>query len=457
MKIIEKNSTQLSFESAENNLLEFSTSNFGTIDSSKYSLLECLYDKRLNQQPLHSRFEILNSYLDDLKSNQLFTYKRVMTTGCDALVRTQDGKEMIHLASNDYLNMSQHHRVKEAVVKAVKDFGLGSGSVSMLSGTHAIHSQLEKKLAAFKGVDHVMCFSSGYATNIGVLRALLGERDVAICDMYAHASLMDGCVSTNRMIFKHNDLKSLEHCLQKAKNYNNKMVIIDGVYSMEGDIAKLDEIIDLAHSYGAWVLMDDAHGTGVVGDCGRGTMSYFDHQFKVDILTGTFSKAVGAVGGFVGGSKELISYLQIACRSYMFSTSPAIPVAAGVLEAINIMEEEPEIMQKLHENINYFRRKITDLGFVIGETQTAIIPLIIGDDIKVKTMAYQLNQSGILVNAVPYPAVPKKQTRVRISITANLTKSQMDYSLKHLERVGKELNIISTIYPKSVLQDAALV
>jgi len=425
-------------------MLSFDTSSSGHIDCHKYSLLETLYDQRLHHFSFDQRFEILNSYLDDLRSNNLYMYKRALHSGCNTVVELEGKKKMINLASNDYLNMSQHPRVKSAVAEAVHKYGLGSGSVSMLGGTMLIHQMLENKLAAFKGLEKVMVFSSGYGTNIGVIRALLTEKDVAICDMYAHASLLDGCTNTNRLFFKHNDIKSLEITLQKASAYNNKLVIVDGVYSMDGDIALLDEIVDVAHKYGAWVLMDDAHGTGVIGMNGRGTCDYFDLHGKVDIVTGTFSKALGAVGGFVGGKKGMIDFLQIACRSYMFSTSPPAPVAAGVMEALHILEEEPQIMRNLHRNIQYFKKRVLEMGFNIGNTETAIIPLIIGNDSVVKKMALRLHEAGILVNPVPYPAVPKKLTRVRISLSAGLTQAQLDYALDEIERIGNEMGIIQS-------------
>lgn len=423
----------------------FNKSKHGLVDSTQYSLLECLYDKQLLACGFQERFEILNSYLDDLKAQKLYTYRREMAGACLPMVEMEKKQSMIHLASNDYLNMSQHPRVKSAAALALETYGMGSGSVPMLTGTHALHTRLEKKLAEFKGVEDAMIFSSGYGTNMGVLRALLGPHDVAICDAYAHASLMDGCAHASRMVFRHNDLNSLEHCLNKAKDQQNKLVVLDGVYSMDGDIARLDEITEMAHHYGAWVLMDDAHGTGVIGQNGRGTLDYFAHRAKADVLTGTFSKALGSVGGFVGGSKEMISYLQIATRSYMFSTSPALPVTAGVIAALEVLESNPDCIQKLWRNIDYFTDALRNMGLNIGNTQTAIIPIILGDDTKVKQMAYQLHEAGILVNAVPYPAVPKKLTRVRVSLTAGLELEQLNYALEQIEKTLHKLCLKSSL------------
>ena len=288
-----------------------------------------------------------------------------------------------------------------------------------------------------------MLFTSGYGANVGTIKALLKDNDVAICDMYAHASLMDGCSNTNKLYFKHNDMESLTVALKKAKAYNNKLVIVDGVYSMDGDLAKLDEIVDLAHQYGAWVMVDEANATGVIGDEGRGSAEYFGLEGKIDIISGTFSKALGAVGGFVAGSREMITYLQVASRSYMFSTAPAMPVIAGVIEALNVIEDEPQLREKLWNNIAYFKHGLVEAGFNIGDSETAIIPLIIGDDFKVKEMTHRLHNAGIFVNAVPYPAVPKKLTRVRLSLTAGHTIEQLDTALREIIRVAKELRIIT--------------
>lgn len=419
----------------------------GLIDCKKYSLLEVLYDERLQGLTLQERIEILNSFVDDMKAVNHYSYRREITTGCDAMVKIKEAhlpenRTMVNLSSNDYLNLSQHPRVKKAVIEATMQYGVGIGCSPMFNGTSSLHRKLEQKIAAFKGCEEAMVFSSGYGANLGTLRALLTDKDAAICDMYAHASLMDGCTHTNRFYFKHNDARSLERVLQKAGSYQNKLVIVDGVYSMDGDIANLDQIVALAHKYGAWVLVDDAHGVGVIGEKGKGTPAYFNLSEQVDLVTGTFSKSLGAIGGFVAGKKDLIGYLQVACRAYMFSTSPPMPVMAGVLEALHVIEEEPEIMENLHSNIQYFRSRIVEMGFNIGESKTAIIPLIIGNDTRVKEMTYRLHQAGILANAVPYPAVPKKLTRVRITLSAGNTKKQLDYALQEIKRIGMELEII---------------
>jgi glycine C-acetyltransferase len=427
--------------------LDYNLSESGMIDSGRYTLLEVLHDKRLDYLSFKDRHEIMNSFLSNMKAGQHYTYRRELLNACNTEVSVKCNmnnktEKMINLASNDYLNLSIHPRVRKAAAGCVLQSGFGSGGSPILTGTHTIHRKLEQKIAAFQNCESAMLFTSGYGANTGVLKALLRDNDVAICDMYAHASLMDGCVHTNQLFFAHNDMKSLERTLQKAAGYKNKIVIIDGVYSMDGDITKLDEILVLAHAYGAWVLCDEAHATGVIGDCGKGTAAHFGLEGKVDIITGTFSKALGGVGGFVAASKELINYLQIATRSYVFSTSPPLPVAAAMLEALNVIESETLLMQKLWENISYLRNGLQLMGFNTGLSETSIIPVIIGNDTLVKEMTWRLHQAGVLVNAVPYPAVPKKLTRIRITVSANLTKAQMDYALEQIGKAGKELGII---------------
>ncbi|NII27426.1 aminotransferase class I/II-fold pyridoxal phosphate-dependent enzyme [Pseudoflavitalea sp. X16] len=428
--------------------LHFEESSPGMIDPQRYSLLEVLHDKRLDHLSFKQRHEIMNSFIAGTKAVQHYTYRRELLSPCDAevIVKCNENsgmRRMINLASNDYLNLSIHPQLKKAAADAVNRFGFGSGSAAMLAGTHSLHKKLEDKIAALYNRESAMLFTSGYGANTGVLRALLRETDVAICDRYAHASLMDGCTHTNQLFFAHNDMGSLKRALEKAASYNNKIVVIDGVYSMEGDIARLDEILQLAHAYGAWVLCDEAHATGVIGPNGEGTEAYFGLEGKADIITGTFSKALGGVGGFVAGSNELINYLQIATRSYMFSTSLPIPAAAAMLEALDIIAIDPGLMQALWNNIRYFRNALQAMGFDTGLSETAIIPVIIGNDTLVKEMTRRLHRAGILVNAVPYPAVPKKLTRIRISLSANHTQAQMDYALEQIEKVGRELGVIS--------------
>lgn len=295
----------------------------------------------------------------------------------------------------------------------------------------------------FKGCEDALIYTSGYGSNLGTISAILHEKDVAILDMYVHASIIDGCRNTNVEFFRHNNMDSLEKVLKKVKDkYNTKLVIVDGVYSMDGDIAPLDQIVEIAHAYGAFVMVDEAHATGVIGKNGRGTPEHCNVEGKVDIVAGTLSKALGAVGGFIATNKELVNYLHFYSRAYMFSTAPTPQATASLIEALNVIEEEPELRQRLWDNIRYFRENLLKLGFNLGNQQTAIFPIIIGDDYKVKEMCRELHEAGIYVNPVFYPAVPRRLSRIRMSITAGHTKEHLDRTLDVLEHLGKKYGII---------------
>lgn len=421
----------------------------GEVDSSKHTFYDFTMDPKLDELSFNQRLMLMDSYLTDLRKNGFYPYKRALQTGCkvtSVVKNPHNGKvsRMINLASNDYLNLTQHPRIKQAVVRSIEENGLGSGGSPMLSGTTSVAQQFEAEISRLKGCDRALTFSSGYSANIGIISALLRKTDLAVYDRYAHASLMDGSAGTNQAVFRHNDPSSLKFVLEKAKNkYANKLVILDGVYSMDGDIARLPEITEIAHHYGAWVLVDEAHALGVIGENGLGTMEHFGMKGKVDIVTGTMSKALGSVGGFVAGSRMMISALEAGCRSYMFSTAPFIPAMSAALEGLKVIQEEPELRHKLWNNIEYMTTQLRDMGFHLGDAQTAILPLILGDNEKVKIMTAMLNDRGVFVNGVLYPAVPRRQTRVRISLTAGLSQEDMDYALNQIREVGRTLRVIA--------------
>lgn len=394
------------------------------------------------------RAEMFNEYaLHTIKAKHDY-YKRISTTGSAPVMNIYDKhtgkeKEMVYLASNDYLNLTNHPRTIAAGIKALEKYGTGAGSVPLLGGTFDIHIELEKKIARFKGCENAILYTSGYNANCGSLLAMLQKNDIAILDRLVHASIIDGCKNTNVKFFKHNDLKSLEQILDRSKKqYRTKIVIVDGVYSMDGDIAPLDKIVELAKLYGAYVMVDEAHATGVIGKNGKGTPEHFGIEGKVDIVAGTFSKALGCVGGFVAANEELVQLLYFYSRSYMFSAAPTPQVIGSLLEALDVIETEPELIRKLWENINYFKKNILDLGFNIGNSETAIFPIVIGDDYKVKEACKMLHDRGIYANLVLYPAVQKKASRLRLSLMATHTKEQLDKALSSLEYVGKKLSII---------------
>lgn len=394
------------------------------------------------------RAKLFKEYANYTRSIKHDYYRRISFDGSNPIMNIYDQytnkpRQMLYMASNDYLNLTNHPRVIEAGVRALKKYGAGAGSVPLLGGTFDIHIELERKIAQFKGCENAIIYSSGYGANVGTLSALLHEKDIAIMDRLVHASIIDGCKYTNKKFFKHNDLKSLERILSDSKDkYRTKLVIVDGVYSMDGDIAPLDRIVDLAHSYNAYVMVDEAHATGVIGLDGRGTPSHFNIEGKVDIVTGTFSKALGNVGGFAAASNELVELLRFYSRSYMFSAAPTPQVVGSLLEAIDVIQTEPELREKLWNNINYFRENLLKLGFNINGSQTAIFPIIIGDDYKVKEACRMLHERGIYANLVLYPAVQRKLARLRLSLMCTHTREHLDITLNALEEVGKKLAII---------------
>lgn len=416
-----------------------------TLDLDKASLYDFI---DIDDADIMQRAKIFNEYAAHIRETQHDYYRRISFDGSGPIINIYDQyskspKQMIYLASNDYLNLTRHPRTIKAGMEALERYGTGAGSVPLLGGTFDIHVNLEQKIAKFKGCEDALLYTSGFGSNAGSLLGLLQEKDVAILDMLVHASIIDGCAGTNTKYFKHNNLKSLESILAKAqKEYRTKLVIVDGVYSMDGDIAPLDKICELAHQYGAYVMVDEAHATGVIGANGKGTPEHFGIEGKVDIVAGTFSKGMGAVGGFVASKRELIELLHYYSRAYMFSTAPTPQVVGSLTEAIDVIQDEPQLRQNLWKNIHYFKKNLLDLGFDIGNSQTAIFPIIIGDDYKVKEACRMLHENGIYVNLVLYPAVPRRLSRLRMSLMTNHTKEHLDKTLDVLETVGKKLNII---------------
>lgn len=407
----------------------------------KYYRLKSIHE--LSAMSFQERMETASSLMDGICENHLYHYRRVFTSGSSPHARIKGAPaEMINLASNDYLNLTKHPQIIEAGIEALKQYGVGSGSVPMLAGTTDLHVQLEKRLAQFLEYESVILYNSGYAANYGVLTALLTSADVAILDTLVHASLVDGCGHSNKLYFLHNDLVSLEISLQKASKYANKLVIVDGIYSMDGDIALLSQIISLAHSYGAMVLVDDAHATGVMGKNGRGSQSHLHIREKAEIVSGSFGKALMGVGGFVAGSSKLINYLELVSRPYHFSSSLPPNVTASLIKALDILESDTHILAKLWQNIHYFKKRLLELGFNVSSSQSAIFPIILGNELMVLRLCAELYRCGILVNPIVFPVVPKRKSRLRLSITAGLTQTDLDYSLDHLGRLSHKLGIL---------------
>ncbi len=353
------------------------------------------------------------------------------------------GREMLMFSSNNYLGLANDPRVMECASRAVQTWGASTSGSRLLNGTNELHIELEEQLRAFKQIEKVVVFSSGYMANLGVLSALLTEDDVVVIDKLAHASIIDGCKLAGAQVrsFKHQDLESLEMVLLSIEPERSKLVVVDGVYSMDGDFAKLPDIIRIAHRHGARVMVDDAHGTGVAGPNGRGSAEHFGID-EPDIITGTLSKAFGCYGGFVGAKKEIIDFLKLSSRSFIYSTSLCPSATAAVLQALTITREEPERRENLWRCTNYLLRELKSLGFDTGHSETPIIPIILRDHNRMFDLVAALDAESIFVSPVVYPACPKHKPRVRLSLMADHTLADIDHLLDVLDTQGRRLGLL---------------
>jgi glycine C-acetyltransferase len=345
------------------------------------------------------------------------------------------------LVSNDYLGFSQHPQVKAAVIQAVRQFGTGSGASPAIGGHFIYHQLLEERIAKFYKRKDAILYTTGYTANSATLQCLLHKQDLAILDMAVHASVYEGCLTTNVKRFLHNNLEMLEQVLKNAKDkYRTKMVVVDGVYSQDGDLAHLDKIADLAHHYDAYLAVDDAHGIGVVGETGRGVIEMYNLFDQVDVITGTFSKALGNIGGYVVANEELITYLKFQSKQHLFSTT-GTPAAMGILKALELIDEEPFWRDKLWDNINYLKNGLTDAGFDVGTTASAVIPVKVGEIPKALEAGRLLLEAGVYTNPIMYPAVSKKDARIRMNVMATHNRDHLDKVLNAFEGVNKRLHI----------------
>jgi len=354
-----------------------------------------------------------------------------------------DGKSVVNLSSNNYLGLTNHPKMIEAAIKATEELGVGSGAVRTIAGQMELHRQLEKKLAEFKHVEACLVFQSGFTANSGTVAAILGREDVVISDELNHASIIDGCRLSRAQIkvYPHADMDGLRKALEEVEG-RRKLVVTDGVFSMDGDIAPLPEVVKLAKEFDAAVMVDDAHASGVLGRNGRGTVDHYDLHGQVDIQVGTLSKAIGVLGGYVAGPQKLIDYLVQRARPVLFSTTHPPAVTAACIAAIDILLEHPELIDKLWANTEFFRSGLRNLGFDTGKSQTPIIPVIVGDERKAMQLADELFAEGVFAQGIAYPTVPRGKARVRTIVTAEHTQEDLQYALDAFEKVGRKLGII---------------
>ncbi|MBC2003015.1 glycine C-acetyltransferase [Listeria booriae] len=357
-----------------------------------------------------------------------------------------NGADLINLSSNNYLGFSNDARLKEKAIAATETYGVGAGAVRTINGTMTIHNELETKLAEFKHTEAAIAFQSGFNCNMGAISAIMTKNDAIISDELNHASIIDGCRLSGAKVLraKHQDLDDLRRVAKEATesgSYEKIMYITDGVFSMDGDVAKIPEIVEIAEEFGLITYVDDAHGSGVMGG-GAGTVKHFGLSDKIDLQMGTLSKAIGAVGGYVAGSQQLIDWLKVRARPFLFSTSLTPATAAACIEAIDIMEHDSERMTKLWDNGTYLKKGLADLGFDIGHSETPITPCIIGDENLTQQFSRRLLEEGVYAKSIVFPTVPKGTGRVRNMPTAAHTKEMLDEVLAVYEKVGKELNVI---------------
>ena len=379
----------------------------------------------------------------EMRAAGLYPYYRTLTTAQEPRVR-HEGRELVMLGSNNYLGLTNHPDVKAAAADALARYGTGCAGSRLLNGTLDIHVELEQRLAEFLGRSAVLIFSTGFQVNLGVLSCLLDRSDVAFLDKLDHASIIDGCrLGFGRSYkYRHNDMDDLEKKLRNVSDEKGKLIVVDGVFSMEGDLAPLPEIITLKRRYGARLMVDDAHGIGVFGERGRGTPEHFDVESEVDLVMGTFSKSLAAIGGFIAGDALVIEHIKHNARAAIFSAAPPPPSVAAATKALEIIKREPERRKRLWENTHYMKRELDGLGFDTCGSASPVIPLAIGDDMDAYQMTVKLQEAGVFANPVVSPAVPHGQAMIRTSCMASHTREHLDFALEAFARVGRELGII---------------
>ncbi|MGO8760128.1 MAG: glycine C-acetyltransferase [Terracidiphilus sp.] len=391
----------------------------------------------------------LTAILDELRAKGTHFRLRVLDDQ-QAPVCHYDGREVINLASNNYLGLANDPRLIEAAIDATRKFGVGSGAVRTIAGTMRIHMELEEKIARFKNVEACVVFQSGFAANAGTVSAILGKEDFILSDELNHASIIDGARLSRATIkvFRHKDAAHCEEILQQlASEPGRKLVITDGVFSMDGDIGPVDKLAALAEKYGAIMMVDDAHASGVLGRNGRGSVDHFGMHGKVDVQVGTLSKAIGVLGGYVCGSHDLIDYLYHRARPFLFSTSHPPAVAAACIAAFDILEKEPDRILRLWSNTRYFQGELKRIGFNIGgvntpATETPITPIIVGEGRAAMQFSRALFDEGVMATGIAFPTVPEGKARIRAILTSEHTRPQLDRALETLERVARQFGIL---------------
>lgn len=388
--------------------------------------------------------DFLKDEINSLKEQNLFTTLPVMSTEQAARV-TLNGKKVIMLCSNNYLGFANNPRIREAAKRAIDKWGFGTGAVRQIAGTMDIHMDFEKQLAVYKETKSALMFTAGIAANRGTIQALFDKGDVIISDELNHGSIIDGVRLTkaDRKIYQHGNMDELKQALEASKGARRILVVTDGVFSMDGDIAPLDQIVELAEQYGAVTMVDDAHGDGVLGKDGRGIISHYKLEGRVDIDMGTFSKAFGCIGGYIAGEPELTDYLVNRARSFIFTTGHPPATIAACSEALTMIQDEPHHLKQLWENRNYLKEQLQSLGFDTGNSKTPITPVMLGESSVAQRFSKALFEHGVWAKPIVFPLVAKDKARIRTMVTAQHTKEDLDEALDAFKKVGRDLKVIS--------------
>ena len=392
---------------------------------------------------LAERISATNERARNMKENETFFYMKSIE-GLSGAHTQIDGREMLMFASYNYLGLISHPEVKEAAKKAIDEYGTGAAGVRFLAGTTRAHEDLEKKIARFKKADDAVTYSSGYVTNLAALTTLCQRGDLVIMDKLVHASIIDGCLlsGANHRSFLHNDMESLERILTQSYNYQNKLIVIDAVYSMDGDIANLPEISRLAKKYNAKLMVDEAHSIGVIGKTGHGIEEHFGLENSIDIYMGTLSKTIPAIGGYLTGDKDLISFLKLSSRPFIFSASLPPVAVITAKTCFEVIEREPELTMQLQKNMKQFREGLQEMGYDTGNSETAIVPIMVGDEERTLQLCKKVNDEGVFICPILFPAVPRGTNRLRAHVLATHTSEDIEKTLHIFKKAGKSLGII---------------
>jgi glycine C-acetyltransferase len=390
-----------------------------------------------------SKTQFLADQLADLKAQGLYNTIRTLEGPMDARVII-DGRELLNFCANNYLGLANHPRLREAAKRAIDQYGIGPGAVRSIAGTMSLHDQLEKRLAEFKGAEAVITLQSGFTANLAVIPALVGKGDVIFSDQLNHASIIDGCRLSRAQIvgYAHNDTDDLRRKIAETTEYGRRIIISDGVFSMDGDIAPLPALYEIAREHDILLMVDDAHGEGVLGRGGRGIVDHFDLHGKVDIEVGTMSKAFGVMGGMIAGKRVIIDWLRQRARPFLFSSAVTVPDAAACLEAVDMLEASDDLVKRLWSNADFFKQQLSGMGFDIGHSTTPIVPVMLGDAKLAQDFSKALFANGVFAMAITYPTVPQGKARIRVMNSAAHSQQDLEEGLAIFQQVGRELGVI---------------